>query len=501
MPTNISQTEHLDRLAGAQPEQLALIVRRVESSTESTVTYGDLALRSAQAAARLADAGVDPEMGVLIASRDPFAFAVATFAAWRLGACVIPANPALPMLEQERLRETTRSLRPCLIVADWDGPRDLTPEELLEPTDLEPVFGGQIPQPAVAMPSGGTSGRPKLIVDDSPALVPVDDEGRLVLGGLTPRVGIGPGQVHLVCTPLFHTNGFGMLTLGIALGDPVVVVDRFDAAVVLQLIERHQVNQMLVVPSVLQRLAKEPSVATTDLSSLTSLGYGGSTCPEWVARWWIERVGAEHVYTGYGATEYIGKAALRGDEWLAHPGSCGRPIDCELRILDDDLRPLTPGAVGEVFMRPQGADKPVFRYVGAQLHRQTDDGFVSLGDFGWVDEDGYLYIADRRTDMLISGGANVYPAEVEGVLTEHPRVLDAGVIGLPDDAWGHRIHAVVQPRDPSAPPDEAELREWCRDRLAPYKCPKSFEIVEELPRTPVGKLLRRQLLEERLTSA
>jgi bile acid-coenzyme A ligase len=198
----------------------------------------------------------------------------------------------------------------------------------------------------------------------------------------------------------------------------------------------------------------------------------------------------------YGSTENHGLSRISGSEWLAHPGSVGRPHNSEFKILDEAGNELPPGEIGEIFGRPLGATALGFQYVGATA-RSTADGFASVGDLGWKDEDGYLYIADRRVDMVISGGANVFPAEVESALLEHSGVADAAVIGLPDPEWGQRLHALWQARDPAAPPSGEELLAHCRARLVAYKVPRSFERVDSLPRSEAGKLNRQALVDAR----
>jgi bile acid-coenzyme A ligase len=188
---------------------------------------------------------------------------------------------------------------------------------------------------------------------------------------------------------------------------------------------------------------------------------------------------------------------VRGDEWLAHPGTVGRGIGTLIKIVGDTGEELEAGAVGEIYMKPAVEIGPTYEYRGSSPAKTTADGFVSVGDLGWLDDEGYLYIADRRADMIVSGGANVYPAEVEAALTEHPKVGDVAVIGLEDDEWGRRVHALVQPADPGDAPSDEELRAHCRERLAAYKVPKSFELVARLPRNEAGKVNRSALVDER----
>ncbi len=168
-----------------------------------------------------------------------------------------------------------------------------------------------------------------------------------------------------------------------------------------------------------------------------------------------------------------------------------------MRILDQDGAELPPGEVGEIYTRPTLTDGPTFRYVGGATISATPDGFYSVGDLGWVDEEGYLYIADRRVDMIVSGGANVYPAEVEAALHDHPALADLAVIGVPDEEWGRRVHAIIQPADPAHPPAVTDLDAWARARITSYKMPKTYEIVAELPRNEAGKIRRSALVAER----
>jgi bile acid-coenzyme A ligase len=220
-----------------------------------------------------------------------------------------------------------------------------------------------------------------------------------------------------------------------------------------------------------------------------------AVCPPDVKRAWIDLIGPERVYEGYGATEEVGLCAIRGDEWLKRPGSVGRPVDTEIKIIGPDGRQCPPGEVGEVFMRRISL-RDTYTYRGAEAANTDADGFTSVGDLAWVDEDGYLYPADRRVDLIITGGSNVYPAEVETMLLQHRDVDDVAVVGLPDPEWGHRVHAIVQPHA-GASPSADELSAFCRERLQPYKVPKTFELVEQLPRDAAGKLRRANLVRER----
>jgi bile acid-coenzyme A ligase len=224
--------------------------------------------------------------------------------------------------------------------------------------------------------------------------------------------------------------------------------------------------------------------------------------PHWLKEAWISWLGPERVWELYAGTEAQGQTMISGTEWLAHRGSVGRPVRSQMKILDDNGHELPHGEVGEIYMRPESASL-TYHYLGAEARRRPD-GFESLGDFGWMDQDGYLYIADRRTDLILRGGANIYPAEVEAVLMEHPEVDVAVVIGLPDADLGARVHAIVRPRTPAASiilPGEAALRAFVAERLAAYKAPASYEFTQAELRDDAGKVRRSQLRAERLAQA
>jgi bile acid-coenzyme A ligase len=307
---------------------------------------------------------------------------------------------------------------------------------------------------------------------------------------------IGRPQRMLGLAPLYHTNGFSCFTMMLG-GDTIVLLQKFDAALVVDLIERHRITTFTATPTMLQRIARVPGVEKRDLSSIDFILQGAAVLPPTVAQAWFDLIGPERVVMAYGMSEQLGLTCLRGDEWLTHPGSVGRGFrDTEVRIIGTDGAVLGPDEVGEIYLRSPHTG--AYSYLGeAPLLPRTDDGFASAGDLGHVDEDGYLYIADRRVDLILSGGANVYPAEVESALADHPAIADVVVIGLPDPEWGHRVHAIIAPVDAEAPPAAAEVIGYAKDRLAPYKVPKTVEIVAEIPRTAATKVSRSALVAER----
>ena len=281
-------------------------------------------------------------------------------------------------------------------------------------------------------------------------------------------------------------------------GECIVLLERFNAERILNLVERYRVTGFIAATPMLQRLAQVPDVGSRDLSSLEWVQQGASALPVWLGRRWCELIGPEHFFLSYGASEGHGLACCRGDEWLAHPGTLGRPLmGTEVKILDQDGEELPTGEIGGIYMRsPLGAG---VTYIGENVTQlaPTPDGFVTVGDMGWVDEEGWLYMADRRVDMIVTGAANVYPAEVESALSEHPQVRDVVVIGLRDPEWGRRVHAIIEPADVTHPPDPADIIAFARERLSPYKVPKTVEFLDALPRSDAMKLNRGALVLER----
>jgi bile acid-coenzyme A ligase len=278
----------------------------------------------------------------------------------------------------------------------------------------------------------------------------------------------------------------------------VILMTRFDPEQTLALIEEHRIAFVNLVPTMLQRIWRLPDEARLryDLSSLRNVYTSGAACPAWLKRKWIEWLGPEKIFEAYGATERTGGTMISGTEWLERPGSVGRPTHGrKLEIRDEQGRALSPGEIGEVYMMPPGGPGSTYRYIGAEP-RASEDGWESLGDMGYMDEDGYLYLVDRRTDMIVTGGSNVYPAEVEAALDAHPNVHSSAVVGLPDEDLGQRVHAIVQASPPVA---ETELREHLAGLLVRYKTPRTFEFTDEPLRDDAGKVRRSKLREERIS--
>ncbi len=303
---------------------------------------------------------------------------------------------------------------------------------------------------------------------------------------------LSQSDVHLLCGPGYHSAVSFFSALHQALGATIVVQPKFEADEALDLIERHRVTTAFMAPTLLQRLVEAQQARARDTSSLRAIFLGAAPCPhELKVRG--EAAFGQVLWEFYGATETGINTVLRPEDQLRKPGSCGTAVaGQEIRLVGDDGKDVPDGQPGQLMVRNSWQAEYYNRpdATGSSLH----DGFFSVGDIAYRDAEGYYFICDRRIDMIISGGANIYPAEIEAVLHEHPAVMDAAVIGVPDEQWGESVKAVVQLR-PGATASGDELIAFCAERLASYKKPRSVDFVGELPRDAAGKLLKRSIRE------
>jgi fatty-acyl-CoA synthase len=341
--------------------------------------------------------------------------------------------------------------------------------------------------------SSGTTGKPKGVRKSLPA-TPVGDPSAVPVQIATNlrAVGIGPGAVYLSPAPLYHAAPLVYSMSVQRMGGTVVVLERFDPRLCLESIERYGVTHAQFVPTMFVRLLRLPEEERSryDLSSLGYVVHAAAPCPVAVKRqmldWWGPII---HEY--YSGTEDIGSTWITAEEWLGHPGSVGRPVTATAHIVGPDGTELPAGQEGTIYFE---GGRP-FEYhndPGKTASITNDKGWRTLGDVGYLDEDGYLYLTDRAAHMIISGGVNIYPQEAENVLAGHPAVADVAVIGVPDPEMGEQVRALVQLVRPGAATEE-ELIAFCRRELASYKCPRTVELVDSLPRDPNGKLYKRLL--------
>jgi len=349
---------------------------------------------------------------------------------------------------------------------------------------------------AAMLYSSGTTGRPKGILRPIPETHP--ETALPLLDGLKALWGFREGMVYLSPAPLYHSAPQASVAAALRLGSTCVIMEHFDAAQYLDLVARYRVTNSQVVPTMFSRLLKLPEDVRrlADVSSLECIVHAAAPCPipvkEQMITWW-----GPIIVEYYAATEGNGATYCWSGEWLEHKGTVGRALLGEVVILDDDGAPCPTGTPGVVWFR--GATN--FEYFNDPAKtaesRITDEAGVmsTVGDVGYLDDEGYLYLTDRKTYMIISGGVNIYPQETENLLITHPKVFDAAVIGVPNDDLGEEVKAVVQPAPGIEPgPDlERELILFCRDNLAHFKCPRTVDFVTEMPRQPTGKLYKRLL--------
>ena len=463
----------------------------------AAVTHGGVSLswealeRGANRRARaFADLGVKAGDFVAIGLPNSNSFYETSFAIWKLGATPTALSHRLPRGEAAAVLEV---LRPSLVIggeADWNAARSV-------PSDFEPAGFSDAPIEAPvarwwkAMTSGGSTGRPKVILDHQPAVFETTQVS----------LRIEPGSSLLNPGPLYHNAPFSFSHIALFGGGSVVGMAKFDAEEALRLIAEHSVQWVNFVPTMMHRIwSLPPGVrARYDLSSLVTVFHMAAPMPAWLKEKWIEWLGPDRIWELYGGTERQGSTVISGTEWLEHRGSVGKPAVGQIKIVGEDGRELPAGETGEIYFMPPDGTGSTYHYLGAEP-RRTADGWESLGDIGRLDADGYLYLGDRRADMILRGGANIYPAEIEAALMAHPEVKSSVVIGLPDEDLGQRIHAIIEldPRTDAAA-TIAALPGFLEPLLSRNKHPESWEVAHHAHRDDAGKVRRTLLRSERLS--
>ncbi|MCH9684838.1 MAG: AMP-binding protein [Deltaproteobacteria bacterium] len=340
--------------------------------------------------------------------------------------------------------------------------------------------------------TSGTTGQPKGAVRDLGALGPLE------LLRILERLPMRVGDRHLVVAPLYHSGAQAFTLINTALASTLVLLDRFDADQALALLSRERIHSVFMVPTMLQRILDLPASvhARRPTPCLNAIISGAAPFSIGLRARAIERFGAGAIFDFYGATELGWVTLADGHEMSARPGTLGRALGGqELRVVDDARQPVPPGTIGKIYTRSAQHMRGYLRDDEATAEIR-DHGWVTVDDLGFVDADGHLFLTGRARDMVISGGVNVYPAEVENVLSQHDSVRDVAVIGLPDPQWGERLTAVIVPAPGFDVAQVAQLDGWCRERLAKAKLPRRWETVDTLPRNPTGKVLKQLLRDQ-----
>lgn len=408
------------------------------------------------------------------------------------GATVLVVHPNY--LDRFTDSQTTASVRLRVLVGCGDPPVDfVSVEDLVANQPTTPphdrITGAPMPY------SSGTTGKPKGIVRALPKLSPPEAANAAAVFGRAFQFLPFDGA-HLVSTGMHHGGCQSFYLAALNVGQPLAILGRFDAEETLAMIEKHSVTTAYMVPTQFVRMLKLPDDARSryDLSSLKAVVHSAAPCPRAVKKtmldWW-----GPVLWETYGGTEGAATIA-KPHRWLEKPGTVGRAVrGVTVRILDDEGAELPANEVGNVYVEMDHGANFEYRNDPDLTASAYRGNAFTLGDMGYLDDDGYLFICDRAKDMIISGGVNIYPAEVEGVLSTHPSVADVAIIGIPDAEWGEQVKALVELVTGAAPSPELadELIAYCRSRLAGYKCPRSVDFTTALPRTETGKLLKRQL--------
>jgi bile acid-coenzyme A ligase len=482
MDDQVSLGARLTELAAERPDRPAV------SDQRRTVTWAELDRITNRLARGLEAAGVRQGDLVTIGLPNGVEFIEACFGLWKAGATPQPVSYRLPRHEAEAVMELAET--PILISRpELEGSRPrYDVADLLALSADDSRVEDRIAPHYKAPTSGGSTGRPKLILSGG--------AGVTSRGAGIGAYGAAPNDVMIQPGPLYHNGPFTSSFGGLFTGAHVVILPRFDAELTLKAVDEHRGTWMYLVPTMMSRIWRLPDEvkARYDVSSLRMVWHLAAPCPPWLKEAWMGWLGPDVIMELYGGTEGQAVTIITGREWLEHRGSVGKVAFGQMQVFGAEGQPLPAGETGEIYMRRPEGSPPSYHYRGATA-RTLPGGWESLGDIGWFDADGYLYLADRRTDMILVGGSNVYPAEIEAALDEHPLVASSAVVGLPDEEMGSRLHAIVQPRPGLS---EEALREHLRPLLVGYKQPRTYEFVEANIRDDAGKVRRTQLRDERI---
>jgi long-chain acyl-CoA synthetase len=472
------------------------------------LTYAELAAEADRIGRGFRELGLQPGDSVAALLPNGADLVAVYFAAIQTGLYIVPLNWHLVAAEMAHIlndSDTKVFLADSRFAAAAAAARGDVPgfaigeiDGFARFNDLGASSSGRPPKRTAGAPmvyTSGTSGRPKGVrrplTGADPDVVPPTAGWFFGLFGLQPF----DDHVHLCGSPLYHTAVLNFVTISIQLGHTAVLMDRWEPEEMLRLIDRYRVTHTHMVPTQFRRLLTLPDEvkARYDVSSMRAAIHGAAPCPQEVKRRMLEWWGP--VVIEYYAASEGGGTAISAQEWLAKPGSVGRAWPgSEVRVLDEAGEDLPVNQPGQVFMR-MGVSTFEYHRDQAKTEKSRRRNMFTVGDIGYLDEDGYLYLCDRESDMIISGGVNIYPAEIEAELSCHPKVADVAVFGIPHDDWGEEIKAVVQPAEGVNADEEltGDLLSFLGERLAKFKLPRSIDYTSELPRDPNGKLYKRRL--------
>jgi acyl-CoA synthetase (AMP-forming)/AMP-acid ligase II len=510
--------EPLDALAvHAQnmPDKVAVVVDASGGATPSVTTFAELNAQVNRAAHGFLDAGARPDDRLVWCGPNSLEVLVTIHAARK---CNLVAVPLSYRFNADEMQYVIDNSDATVVVVDAEqAPLVATVRDQLPKVRAVIVFGGEPPAGSGFLAwddvcAGGSDAEPEIVANSEAGAAMIYTSGTTgkPKGALRTRTDRGivfalldalrllhENSVHLTTGPMYHSGPLAFASLSHTLGAPIVVLRKFDPRRWITLVKEHRVTNTFSAPTQLKRIVSLPDddLAKADMSSMICLIANAAPVPYALKQEIVDKLGDGFLFEVYGSTELGVDTVLPPEDQLRKPGSCGKPYGgIEIRIVKDDGTVAGPNEAGELFVHT-GLAMDGYHESAEQLTELADHEWKSVGDVAYVDDEGYVYICDRKKDMIISGGVNIYPAEIEAVLYAHPQCLDVAVFGIPDEEWGERVHAIVQAKDGEVI-DLDELRAFAESRLARYKQPREYEIRDALPRTDSGKLLKRVLRDE-----
>lgn len=482
----------LANIARVKPDAPALVYIS-QKNKESVMTWRTLEVLSNRIAWYLLEQGIGPGKSVIVALPNIPTHIALAFGIWKTGGCYVPISDRVP---RQNLLEICECVSPSLVVTNRWKPANYMALSTAELKEASEDYSEEMPPDILAVPNlanctGGTTGKTKVVQQNMPA--GESDEGLQTWFTLS---GMRFEMRQLLAGPLFHGAPHSAAFNGLYCGNTLYMPSCLDARTIVALVKKYQIEYVQLVPTLMQRIIKLPDFNPEDLSCLEILCHTGGVCSADLKREWFQILPPEKIYEIYSMTECVGITYIRGDEWLSHEGSIGRMPYGSISIRDDDGCELPAGETGNIYMAWHG-DAPKIEYINVTPLETDENGYKSVGDIGYMDEEGYLYFVDRRSDMIVTGGENVFAAEIETVLKKSKKVVDAVVVGLPDKEWGHRIHAFIEASEPVS---DKSLIKLALNYLPPYKIPKSFEFMDEIPHAKNGKIIRSKLVEQYLNT-
>ena len=500
----------LSMYAAAHPDKDGVI------EDGNVITYAEFEARANQVGHALQELGITAGTKLVWCAQNSTDVVVIVNAARKVGAVAVPLNyrlssdeaayvidnsdAVLVLFDVEQVDQLAPCVDECPKVTRWlsfhgdasQSPSwaDHLPDLVASQPDtaVEPLQGDQA-QGGSMIYTSGTTGKPKGALRRGAASA--DDSAQFLA-----LVGYNPDDVYLTTGPLYHSGPLGFMGIVQALGGTIVVQRHFDAEDWLRLVQEHKVTTTFSAPTPIRRVVDLPADvrAKYDASSLARVIANAAPWPFELKRKYVDAFGDTSLFEVYGSTELSVNTILTPPDQMRKPGSCGKPLPgVEIALFDEEGNQVTtPLEPGELFVRSKAVFDTYYKAEEKFASSQRDGGWLTVGDIAYVDDEGYFYICDRKNDMIISGGVNIYPAEIEAVLVAHPAIADAAVFGIPSEEWGEGVHATVTLYEGASATDD-ELMAFCREHLAGYKVPRSFDRIDEIPRSASGKVLKKEL--------